>query len=103
MLDEDIKILQEKRNMPESAFKLHYPEIYERIQEWVKPLSITRWTEAKYIYTRQLKSSSTCKICGKPVMFVSVNKGYKATCSRECDLALKSQTQKAKNKRKNNA
>ena len=90
MLEQDIKIIQEKRNMPESAFKLHYPEIYMRIQEWVKPLNITRWNEAKYIYTNQYKSSPTCKICGKPVMFVSVNKGYKSTCSRECDIALKS-------------
>lgn len=90
MIEQDQKILQEKRNVPESAFKLHYPEIYNRVQESIKGLNIERWNEAKYIYTNQIKDRPTCKICGKPVRFISVNKGYKATCSRECDLALKS-------------
>lgn len=94
MLDDDAKILQEKRNVPESAFKLHYPDLYNRVQEAAKLLNIERWNEAKYIYTNHIKERSTCKICGKPVKFISVNRGYKSTCSRECDLALKSRTQK---------
>lgn len=93
-MNDDIKILQEKRNVPESAFKSHYPEVYNRVQDWVKPLSIERWNEAKYIYTHQLKERPTCKICGKAVEFRSENRGYKSTCCRECDLVLKSQTQK---------
>lgn len=90
MLINDIKILQEKRNVPESAFKLHYPEIYNRVKEAANMLNIERWNEAKYIYTKQLNTLPTCKICGKSVRFVSVNKGYKATCCRECELQLKS-------------
>lgn len=90
MFEEDLKILQEKRNVPESAFKLHYPDVYNRVQEAAKPLYITRWNEAKYIYTTGLKELPRCKICGNSVKFVSVNKGYKATCSRKCDIALKS-------------
>lgn len=96
MIEQDQKILQEKRNVPESAFKLHYPQIYERIQEEVKALHIERWNEAKYIYTNQIKERPTCKICGKPVEFISVNRGYKATCSRECDIILKSQANKGR-------
>ena len=93
-MENDIKILQEKRNVPESAFKLHYPDIYNRVKEAAKALSVTRWNEAKYIYTKQLKELPRCKICGKPVEFRSMKRGYKSTCSRECDLALKSRTQK---------
>lgn len=94
MFEDDVKILQEKRNVPESAFKLHYPEVYNRVQEAAKLLHIERWNEAKYIYTNQIKERPTCKICGKPVEFISVNRGYKATCSRECDIILKSQLNK---------
>lgn len=90
MFGEDVKVLQEKRNVPESAFKIHYPEIYNRVVEWAKPLNVTRWNEMKYIYMNQLKSTPTCKICGKPVRFISSNKGYKGSCSRSCDLKLKS-------------
>lgn len=100
MLEQDMKILQEKRNVPESAFKLHYPELYNRVQEAAKVLNITRWNEAKYIYTTGLKELPCCKICGNPVKFVSVNKGYKSTCSRECDIALKSQKNKNNRKQK---
>lgn len=90
MLEEDTKILQEKRNVPESAFKIHFPDVYKRVKEAVEPLSITRWNEAKYIYMKQLQTLPTCKICGDKVDFISANKGYKATCSRKCDLTLKS-------------
>lgn len=92
MLD-DIKILQEKRNVPESAFKLHHPEIYARVVECAKQLGVTRWNEAKYVYIHQIKELPHCKICDKPVSFSSSTRGYKATCSRECDLKLKSNTQ----------
>ncbi len=100
-MEQDIKILEEKRNVSEAAFKLHFPEVYSRVQEWVKPLNVTRWNEAKYIYKHQLKSLPTCKICGKPVGFKSMKRGYKSTCSRECDIKCKSQTQKTNKAIKN--
>lgn len=91
---DDVKILQEKRNVPESAFKLHYREIYDRVMEAVKDLHIERWNEAKYIYTNKIKQRPTCKICGKSVDFKSTTRGYRNTCSRECELKLKSETHK---------
>ena len=100
MFEEDVKILQEKRNVPESAFKVHYPEVYNRVVEYSKPNTRTAWNEIKYIYIKQLKSLPTCKICGKPVEFRSMNRGYKSTCSRECDVLQKSNTQK-ENRNKN--
>lgn len=102
MLEQDRKILQEKANMPEGVFAKKYPDIYERVVESTKMHAGAGWNERKYIYVNQIKERPTCKICGKMVCFKSAKRGYKATCSRECDLALKSQTQK-ENKRKRDA
>ena len=94
MLKDDTKILQEKRNMPESAFKIHYPDVYKRVVEYSRTLYRGAWNEIKYIYIKQLKSLPTCKICGKSVDFKSTTRGYRNTCSRECELKLRSKTHK---------
>ena len=94
MLEDDIKILKEKANVPQSAFAKHYPDLHQRVVEYGNMLARTAWNEIKYLYMNQIKEVPVCKICGKAVKFRSVNRGYKDTCSRECDLALKSRTQK---------
>lgn len=101
MLEQDTKILQEAANMPEGVFAKKYTDVYDRIIEFTKMHVGAGWNERKYIYTNQLKEVPTCKICGNKVRFKSAKRGYKATCSRECDLALKSRTQKANKEKKN--
>ena len=94
MLLDDIETLQAKSTFSQAVFKSWYPEVEARVVAWAKPLGITDWREMKYVYMNQLTECPVCQICGKPVEFRTMNKGYKATCSRECDLQLKSQSHK---------
>ena len=94
MLLDDIETLQSKSTFSQSVFTNWYPEIAARVVAWAASLGITDWKEMKYVYMNQLKERPVCKICGKPVEFRSMNRGYKATCSRECDLAMKSESHK---------
>lgn len=38
----------------------------------------------KFVYTGDLEKLGKCVTCGKPVPFISVNKGYRTHCCREC-------------------
>ena len=94
MLEQDVKTLTEKSVVSEASFSKLFPDIYRRVVEYAKKFNITDWREMKYLYMNQIKERPVCKVCGKPVKFRSVNKGYTDTCSRECDLALKSESHK---------
>lgn len=94
MLLDDIETLQAKSTFSQAMFKSWYPEVEARVVAWAKPLGITDWKEMKYVYMNQIRELPICQICGKPVEFRTMNRGYKATCSRECDLAMKSKSHK---------
>ncbi len=94
MFENDVKILSEKSVISEASFSKLFPDIYKRIIDYAKRFNVTDWREIKYLYMNQIKERPVCSICGKPVKFRSVNRGYTATCSRECDLQLKSQSHK---------
>ena len=94
MFENDVKILTEKSVVSEANFAKLFPDIYKRVVDYSTPFNITDWREMKYLYMNQINRRPVCVICGKPVKFRSVNKGYTDTCSRECDLALKSQSHK---------
>ena len=94
MFEDDVKLLQEKAVVSKDNFAYLYPDVYERIRLYSRSLHIDNWAEMKYLYIKRIKTRPVCKICGKPVEFRSMNRGYKSTCSRECDLALKSESHK---------
>ncbi len=94
MLEKDIEILKMKSVLSEKAFGKMFPDVYQRICEYTSKFSINKWSEKKYLYMNQIEKPPVCKICGKPVEFSSSNQGYKATCSRECDLLTKSKSHK---------
>lgn len=94
MFENDVKILTEKSVVSEMSFGKLFPDIYKRVVDYAKQFNISDWREMKYLYMNQIKERPVCVICGKPVKFRSVNKGYTNTCSRECDLQLKSQSHK---------
>ena len=90
MLEQDIKLLLEKAVISKDRFSHLFPDVFKRIVDYSIELSISDWKEMKYLYINQIKERPVCKICGKPVKFQSMNKGYTDTCSRECDKLLKS-------------
>lgn len=94
MFENDLKILTEKSVVSEVNFAKLFPDIYKRVVDYSTQFNISDWREMKYLYMNQIKDRPVCVICGKPVKFRSVNKGYTDTCSRECDLQLKSQSHK---------
>jgi hypothetical protein len=94
MFEDDVKLLGEKSVVSKANFEYLYPDVYERIRVYSRHLHIDNWAEMKYLYIKRIKTRPVCKICGKPVEFISMNRGYKATCSRECDLAMKSRSHK---------
>ena len=94
MIENDLKVLREKSVLSEASFAKLFPDIYKRVADYSISFNITDWREMKYLYMNQINKRPVCVICGKPVKFRSVNKGYTDTCSRECDLALKSQSHK---------
>lgn len=94
MFENDLKILTEKSVVSEANFAKLFPDIYKRVVDYSISFNITDWREMKYLYMNRITERPVCVICGKPVKFRSVNKGYTDTCSRECDLALKSQSHK---------
>lgn len=94
MFENDLKILTEKSVLSEANFAKLFPDIYKRVVDYSIPFNITDWREMKYLYMNQINKRPVCVICGKPVKFRSVNKGYTDTCSRECDLELKSRSHK---------
>ena len=94
MFEDDVKLLQEKAVVSKDNFAYLYPDVYERIRLYSRSLHIDNWAEMKYLYIKRIKTRPVCKVCGKPVEFRSMNRGYKSTCSRECDLALKSESHK---------
>lgn len=94
MFEDDVKLLKEKSVVSKANFEYLYPDVYERIRVYSRHLHIDDWAQMKYLYINRIKTLPVCKICGKPVEFRSMNRGYKATCSRECDLAMKSKSHK---------
>lgn len=91
MLENDICILKEKSVLSEDKFKKLYPDIYERVNNYSNAKG---WNEKKYLYINKIVERPVCVICGNPVKFQSVSKGYVSTCSRECDKHLKSNVHK---------
>ena len=94
MLENDIKLLTEKSVVSEERFKKLFPDTYKRVSEYSRQRGALSWNEMKYMYMYQIEERPTCKICGKPVKFGSVRKGYTDTCDRICDKLYKSEVQK---------
>lgn len=59
----------------------HYPEFVDYLNQKYPTYS---WPEKLYLYYNNLEYAPTCKICGAPVKFLSLGRGYQQTCSNEC-------------------
>lgn len=94
MLDTDINILRERAVLSQEYFSRENPEVYKRVCEYSTKIGATEWKEMKYLYMNQIKERPVCKVCGKPVIFQSVRKGYTDTCCRDCDKIYKAKVQK---------
>ena len=94
MFENDVKILTEKSVVSEERFKNLFPDTYRRVYEYSKPRGALSWNEMKYMYMNKIEERPVCKICGKPVKFGSVRKGYTDTCDRSCDKLYKAEVQK---------
>lgn len=66
----------------ESHFKLHYPDFYKYIISNF-PEDI-KFHEKLYWYYNNLSDKPVCKVCGNPVVFENIKKGYRLYCSRKC-------------------
>lgn len=67
----------------EVIIKSRYPLIYQDIINFSSQYSDIPWSERLYMYTNNIKTRPTCKICGSEVKFKS-NIGYFTYCSNKC-------------------
>ena len=69
-------------NCTEKSIQRNFPEFYEYIIKNY-PLDL-KWTEKLYWYYHDIKEHPRC-LCGNPLPYLNLNKGYAEFCSRECD------------------
>lgn len=69
-------------NCTERSMWIHYPEFAKFITS--KYPFILKWTERLYWYYHDLKEYPKCPVCGKPVKFQSLGRGYREFCSLRC-------------------
>ena len=77
------------------SMEIHYPDFYKYIRE--KYGKVCLWTEKLYWYYHNLTEYPVCPICGKPVKFIGLKKGYRDYCSVKCMGGSKEIKEKKKN------
>lgn len=70
----------------ESALLNAYPEFCEYVLSKYYGYSLR---EAIYLYINNMNIAPECPVCGKPLKFNGINKGYTSHCSKECANADK--------------
>lgn len=65
----------------EKVISKAYPEFTEYLYQKYPNYS---WAEKLYLYYNNLDGAPVCAVCGKPVKFLSVSRGYRRTCSVKC-------------------
>lgn len=62
--------------------KKNYPEFYEYLlSHYTQAKSIA---EALYMWRHEMKDRPVCEVCGNPVAFYGINKGFAGYCSYKC-------------------
>ena len=69
-----------KMQCTEKYFKKYFSDIYEEIVG----LPPIKFQEKIYWYINGITKFPKCPMCGKPVSFLSISKGYRMYCSRAC-------------------
>ena len=76
-----IEELNSAARIQERSIKKHYPEFYQFI---IDNYPNYPWSEKLALYYNGLKTPPKCVVCGAPVSFYSLHRGWARTCSATC-------------------
>lgn len=66
----------------ERSIRIHYPEFHAYLTE--KYSAYEKWGEKLLLFYRGLNERPECPVCGKPLKFLSIRRGWTTTCSLKC-------------------
>ena len=74
-----------KKAWTEMYIKKHFPDDYAYIEKFPG----NSFSERIYNAINNNTQTKTCPVCGRPLKFINVTKGYRTVCSQECNYKIR--------------